>query len=358
MRLLKKEKTYKEIIYYILSENLQFGNRIPTEYELCQKFNVSRITLRAAVDRLVQENILKRDGRNGTIVQQLPSSEKSADIRQKQILFVYFSSISGGFLEAVGTAPEQIYRGIEKYINEHDDALIVQTGDNFLKTNFSMLNNVDGVIFGGKINNNAISKIVDRRIPILAIDEFQPLCNFDAISCDQFEAGYLATQAIFNRKKADKIIFLELYYSKAERLQPAYRRQLRGINEFLYQEDKKAAIEYPIFIEQCSGANLASTTDALATFIVENSIDGLVACSNNLEELLIDYSNRYKPLNTSKLPGCLVTAEAGDVEQNPFDSVYLNIQKAGYLAAERLYTKIKAPFSQTLRILIPVDLQQ
>lgn len=44
------------------------GEKIPTEKDLCEIYNVSRITIRKAIDELVKENLLYRDRPKGTFV--------------------------------------------------------------------------------------------------------------------------------------------------------------------------------------------------------------------------------------------------------------------------------------------------
>ena len=47
---------------------LQEGERLPSEAELCAEFDVSRITVRRAVDELVEEGVLERRQGKGTFV--------------------------------------------------------------------------------------------------------------------------------------------------------------------------------------------------------------------------------------------------------------------------------------------------
>ncbi|WP_245249567.1 GntR family transcriptional regulator [Vagococcus allomyrinae] len=55
----------------IQTEKWQEGDRIPTEFELCEIYHVSRITIRKAIEELVRENLLYRERSKGTFVQQM-----------------------------------------------------------------------------------------------------------------------------------------------------------------------------------------------------------------------------------------------------------------------------------------------
>ena len=53
------------------------GDKIPSENELCDKFEVSRMTIRQAINNLVEQGYLYRKRGIGTFVQ-LPKVEKIA----------------------------------------------------------------------------------------------------------------------------------------------------------------------------------------------------------------------------------------------------------------------------------------
>lgn len=52
----------------ILSGELKFGEELPSELELCQKFNLSRSTVKQALDRLIYDDLIVRKRGKGTFV--------------------------------------------------------------------------------------------------------------------------------------------------------------------------------------------------------------------------------------------------------------------------------------------------
>ncbi|MFW6287337.1 MAG: GntR family transcriptional regulator [bacterium] len=56
------------IKHYILSETLRPGDMIPSEKQLCDIYNVSRSTVRQALDHLAEENFILRQRGRGTFI--------------------------------------------------------------------------------------------------------------------------------------------------------------------------------------------------------------------------------------------------------------------------------------------------
>ena len=77
-------------LYIQISEDLKFkinsgewkiNDQIPTEYELCSIYDVSRITIRKAIDQLVIVGLLDRKRAVGTFVQASNSGEKDVSVK-------------------------------------------------------------------------------------------------------------------------------------------------------------------------------------------------------------------------------------------------------------------------------------
>src|SRR3954449_6454798 len=51
------------------------GSQLPTEHELCEQFSVSRYTVREALRRLRDDNLVSSRPRTGTLVVPRPSSD-------------------------------------------------------------------------------------------------------------------------------------------------------------------------------------------------------------------------------------------------------------------------------------------
>lgn len=68
-----------EIKNQITSGKLAVGDRLMTEFELSQEYNVSRITVRKAIEVLVEENILIKKTRNRNICSRKKTDKKFGD---------------------------------------------------------------------------------------------------------------------------------------------------------------------------------------------------------------------------------------------------------------------------------------
>ena len=60
----------------VASGRWEVGERLPSERELCETFNLSRTTIREAIDALVNEGLLRREKGRGTFIAEPKITEK------------------------------------------------------------------------------------------------------------------------------------------------------------------------------------------------------------------------------------------------------------------------------------------
>lgn len=84
----KLNKTSRSQLYYqvkrmVLNEiangNLKLGDKLPAEIEFCESLQISRPTVRLALNELVAEGILVRKKRSGTFVAEPKTAMKSPE---------------------------------------------------------------------------------------------------------------------------------------------------------------------------------------------------------------------------------------------------------------------------------------
>ena len=164
---LKKNQVKNDIVFRILSGQYSLAGRIPPERELCKSLNVSRMTVHKAIDDLMDEGILVRKGRSGTLVNMMPAkTSETASTRTKRILFIYFSSIKGHPVEKSGSSA-RLYHGIEIFAEKHNMAISVQSGENFLRDPHVSPDAFDGIIASGAQLDKHWSKITSSGLPVV-----------------------------------------------------------------------------------------------------------------------------------------------------------------------------------------------
>lgn len=71
-----KEQLYHEILTQIQNGTYKPGDKIPTELQLSEMYDISRVTVRQTLARLVDEQILLKRAGKGTFVKESPFIEK------------------------------------------------------------------------------------------------------------------------------------------------------------------------------------------------------------------------------------------------------------------------------------------
>jgi|HigsolmetaGSP12D_1036236.scaffolds.fasta_scaffold03142_2 DNA-binding LacI/PurR family transcriptional regulator len=197
----KKDKIlYKEIEQYMI-EQIRSGawapfSRIPSENELSERFQVSRITVKNALSRLVEKGVVYRQQGKGTFVaasdraslSQLVSDDRSG--APQRLVGFLMPRLDNRF-----TA--NILSGIEDGLSEKGYRLV------FAKTNDSQQEEirkihemkragVQGLIIypvEGENYNNEILSLALSRFPLVFVDRYLRGIEANSVSSDNYAAG-------------------------------------------------------------------------------------------------------------------------------------------------------------------------
>ncbi len=202
LRMATNETKYQivkdHIIEYIKKGDLKFNDKIYSEIELMALFEVSRHTVRKALDDLVNEGWLYKQQGKGTFVSNPEANER----RTGKLLGVVATYISDYIF------PE-IITGLESVLSANGYSIILGNTNNKIEKERTILktmleHNLDGIIIEPtksalpSHNKDLLQKFMDRGIPILYIHAYYNNLPSSYIIEDDVRAGYLATEHLFN----------------------------------------------------------------------------------------------------------------------------------------------------------------
>ena len=177
------------------------GERMPTEAEYSALFNVSRQTVRKALNALETESVITRIQGSGSYVNKRPFGHPQTG--QIAVICTYISEYIF----------PSILRGIENVTKDHDYQLLINSTNNSIASERAILsklleNPVDGIIVEGtktalpNPNREFYRSLATRGIPVVFINSFYPDVagdNVIHIVTDDYSGGYTATQELVSQ---------------------------------------------------------------------------------------------------------------------------------------------------------------
>ena len=331
---MKKNDVYQDIRYRIMSGEYILNHAIPAERDLTSIFHVSRVTVRSAIKALVEEGVLERSGRRGTIVRAVPYPEREKENnRSKTILYVYFSSIAGIRIEQ-DAETGVIYRGVEAYANRAGYSLMVQSEENY--SLHGVPNFVDGVIVGGKDLLGHVLEIRRRGIPVVALS-LTPKVDADMVCWDDFGAGQSAALRIAELGHRE-VCLTALQYQGEDYLQPSFRRRIAGFLDIAHEEGLTV---HRWIIHESEHRDDSELRRRLRRLKQETGVTAFVDCSGQDPDIF------------DGIPAVSI----GAIQMRPHpttDFFFCDHERLGYLAAERLAAVMNNATTDRLRLLIPI----
>ncbi|MGG6310999.1 GntR family transcriptional regulator [Paenibacillus macerans] len=209
------EKIFDDVKRQIMAHSYKPGDRIPSEKELAEEYNVSRITSKRAMEMLAAERIIVRKPGRGSFVAD-PEADgevapeagrqgngRDVDETEKELAGKLIGVVLTDFAGSYGT---RLIYGMEDAAREQDCFLVLRRTfgiqENEEDTIRKLLRlGVDGLIVfpaQGEYFNAEILKMVIERFPLVLIDREIKGVAAASISTDNVKASSSAVEYLFD----------------------------------------------------------------------------------------------------------------------------------------------------------------
>jgi len=197
---MKKYETVAQSIKEYISEGT-YIEKLPSERELMQKFDVSRVTIRKGLELLKKEYNLTSSKKGGT---HIGSFKENGDV--KHIVFVMFFSAA----ESI-----RIIKGAEKVFSDSNMSLTIKFSNCSAKSERSIISelltrNLDGLIIypaNSSENVDLFENIMTKNIPLVFVDKYPYEMVCSSVSIDNQEAAKSIVRHLADLGHRDIIFF-------------------------------------------------------------------------------------------------------------------------------------------------------
>lgn len=195
---------YKQIQTYIV-DHIQQGiwkpdSKIPSENELAEQFNVSRITIKKALDDLVEEGLIYRIQGKGSFIAansdgeptiyNIPASKTNLDQKLIAVVTPHLSS----------ELASDTYAGIETTLAKHGYKMIICQTHDSQKAEEQIIKEVRqlgvaGIIIypvEGETYNEEVLRLTLKDFPVVLIDRYFRGIEVNSVSSDNHQGSYEA----------------------------------------------------------------------------------------------------------------------------------------------------------------------
>jgi len=270
MNTVKYENIYNHLKKEIKEGLYKKGELLPTEKELCIKFNVSRIVVRMAVEKLVKFGFVEKKAGYGTFV--------TYDVKDNEFttIGVVFSSLASSF-------GDEILLAIEHEASKNNYNIIFKNATS-RESQKQCLNalfkaNVKGIIMQPVHNETyceELTHFIEKKIPIVLIDRDLPEMDFSFVGTDSILETKNAISRLF-RLGIKNICMVSQDISSATTLQErkqgfllAHKENFRNpLTDYLFSDIKSIA--------ENTKDNYLLDKENVRNFLLKNKCDCVLA---------------------------------------------------------------------------------
>ncbi|WP_105615593.1 GntR family transcriptional regulator [Vallitalea okinawensis] len=202
------KKIYKTVVDKIMNKEYVEGDKLPTENELAQEYDVSRITSKKALDQLALDGYIKRIQGKGSYVLSIDEAkinkgiDKNQPFNQSDDDHLLIGIVMSDFNSSYGV---DILSGMELEVEKNNSFMIVKRSfdDQTLEKNVidKLINiGVDGLVIipvHGEFYNPTILKLILDEFPVVVVDR----------QLKGLPASFVGTNNILAAEKAVNYLF-------------------------------------------------------------------------------------------------------------------------------------------------------
>jgi len=146
-----------------------YGSLLPSEMDLTKAYNLSRGTIRKALDILASEGLIHRQPGRGTLILSPDAKDKAR----------YRIAVVWSIIRAVSS---EMFAGLESQVAEAGCDLLFSTSEHEPDKEAQILSrllnsDIEGIVLygtGDKSNNGLLKAFVEKEIPLILLDRFVP----------------------------------------------------------------------------------------------------------------------------------------------------------------------------------------
>lgn len=220
----KYKHIYGELRALIVEGHYRTGERLPSETELAESFNVSRPTVTRALRTLADEQLIQRRAGSGSYVLHQEQEQDQGDHRLFGLLISglgkreIFEPITGRIATLAEVNAFSLLWSGSELRGEDVSTSVISVANRYV------LSNVSGVFFAplefsseaADINEEILTILRRSEIPVVLIDSdyvsFPRRSSIDLVGIDHFRAGYVVTEHLL-RGGAERVDFFSRPYS-------------------------------------------------------------------------------------------------------------------------------------------------
>lgn len=312
--------------------------KLPSEEQLCIKFQASRVTIRRALSELIEKGYIYSYQGKGYFIKHDP--QESPTVQSKGMVMYIYPDQTTSF-------PLKILKGLSDFFDKKDILLLNFPTFNILEKEdyYIMLAEKFGCTgliimpIDKDIYTNVQLSLILKGFPTVLVDRKLFGLDLACISSDHYKMTFDATTYLLARRK--NVLFIEHHRSAS-----SSSDRINGYTDAVAQKSDSTSIIYdPLnFSDFYKDESENTKIDNYAAFLSENDVNGVICNSGLYTDFTIKAFKRLGKKLNDDYDLVVLDSDSDNLNEmvGKISYIHQNAYQIGQTAAQELYNKIKS----------------